>query len=194
MKLIVLGIFFLTFFLPKETLAQSSERSDSADQFVQTDLESALQFSDSHVSEPGSKEGRLTGYFDTFWVGPRINYIQGKYGFLGCSAAFMWHNIGYLPESHIGFSPGMDFRLTKSTVYAPKITFEARYIFFLARVGYSYLTDFKSDFEHRISTEIGLSLLSFLDITYLYSFGSVRNPFGLNNHYLNVTVTIPVNW
>lgn len=135
-----------------------------------------------------------TGIFDTFWVGPRINYMQGKYGFLGASAAFMWHNIGYIPESHIGFSAGMDFRLTKSMVYAPKITAEGRYTFFVARVGYVYFTDFKSDFEHRISAEIGVSLLSFIDLTYLHSFGSKRNPFGLNDSYLNLTITVPVNW
>lgn len=155
----------------------------------------------SEESKPGRTPGdsiippvRIrTGVFNTFWVGPRINYLQGKYGFLGASAAFMWHNIGYIPESHIGFSAGMDFRLTKSTIYAPKITVEGRYTFFLARVGYTYFTDFKSDFEHRISTEIGLSLISFLDITYLHSFGSERNPFGLNEDYLNLTLTIPLN-
>ncbi|WP_343634602.1 hypothetical protein [Fluviicola sp.] len=133
------------------------------------------------------------GYFDTFWTGPRVSYMQGKHGFLGVSGAFMWHNIGYIPEAHIGFAAGMDFRLTKSAVYVPKLTFEGRYAVFLARVGYSYLTDFKSDSEHRFSAEIGFSLLSFLDITYLHSFGSKRNPFGLNNDYFNLTVTIPLN-
>jgi len=131
--------------------------------------------------------------FDTFFVGPRINYTQGKYGFLGASASFAWHEIGYAPQSHLGFSAGMDFRLTKSMVYAPKITFEYRYLIGVVRAGYHYFTDFKSEFEHRFSAEIGLSLLSFLDITYLHSFGSKRNPFQLEGSYLNVTATIPLN-
>jgi hypothetical protein len=135
----------------------------------------------------------LHGKFDTFLVGPRINYTQGKYGFLGLSGTCMWHEMGYVPESHLGFSVGMDFRLTKSMVYAPKFTFEYRYVIGIARVGYSYFTDFKSDFEHRFSAEIGISLLSFLDITYLHSFGSSRNPFQLGSNYLNVTATIPLN-
>lgn len=162
---------------------------------AQTDSLQAINGSIQNISSVNaqSKKGNLSGIFDTFWVGPRINYMQGKYGFLGVSAAFMWHNIGYIPESHIGFSTGMDIRLTKSMVYAPKITVEGRYTIFLARVGYSYFTDFKSDFEHRISTEIGLSLMSFLDITYLHSFGSKQNPFGLNDDYLNLTLTIPLN-
>jgi hypothetical protein len=131
--------------------------------------------------------------FDSFLVGPRINYTQGKYGFLGASASFAWHETGYVFESHIGISAGMDFRLTKSMVYAPKINVEYRYLIWVARVGYHYFTDFKSDSEHRISAEIGLSLLSFLDITYLHSFGSSRNPFQLNADYLNITATIPLN-
>lgn len=133
------------------------------------------------------------GTFNTFFVGPRINYTQGKYGFLGCSGAFMWHNIHYIFESHIGFSAGMDVRLTKSPVYAPKITVEGRYVCFVARAGYAYFTDFKSDYEHRVSAEIGLSLFGFLDLTYLHSFGSDRNPFQLENSYLNLTVTLPLN-
>ncbi|MNK12802.1 hypothetical protein D3C87_308780 [compost metagenome] len=145
-----------------------------------------------------SREGNLPsrtryGTFNTFLVGPRINYIQGKYGFLGCSGAFMWHNVHYIFESHIGFSAGMDFRLTKSPVYVPKVTFEYRYLIGVARVGYNYLTDFKSDLEHRISAEIGLSLFGFLDLTYLHSFGSDRNPFQLEANYLNLTATIPFN-
>lgn len=133
------------------------------------------------------------GTFNTFFVGPRINYTQGKYGFLGCSGAFMWHDIGYIFESHIGFSAGMDVRLTKSLVYAPKLTVEYRYFVFIARAGYQYFTDFKSDFEHRVSAEAGLSLFGFLDLTYLHSFGSNRNPFQLENSYLNLTATIPLN-
>ncbi len=139
------------------------------------------------------KDFELQGTFDTFFVGARINYTQGKYGFLGCSGTFMWHEVGYVLESHLGFSAGMDFRLTKSVVYAPKFTFEYRYLIGIVRVGYHYFTDFKSDFEHRISAEIGISLLSFLDITYLHSFGSSRNPFQLGSNYLNVTATIPLN-
>lgn len=131
--------------------------------------------------------------FDTFLVGARVNYTQGKYGFLGLSGTCMWHEVGYVLESHLGFAAGMDFRLTKAMVYAPKVTFEYRYLIGVVRVGYHYFTDFKSDFEHRISAEIGISLLSFLDITYLHSFGSSRNPFQLDSNYLNVTATIPLN-
>ncbi len=133
------------------------------------------------------------GPFNTFLVGPRINYTHGKYGFLGCSGAFMWHEVGYIFESHIGFSAGMDFRLSKSTVYVPKVTVEYRYLIGVVRVGYSYFTDFKSAFEHRFSSEIGFSVFGFLDITYMHSFGSKRNPFDLESGYLNITATIPLN-
>lgn len=148
---------------------------------------------DSLHSVSGDDLKRLNGKFDTFLVGPRVNYTQGKYGFLGLSGSFMWHEVGYVLESHIGFAAGMDLRLTKAMVYAPKFTVEYRYVIGIVRVGYHYFTDFKSDFEHRISAEIGISLLSFLDITYLHSFGSSRNPFQLNSNYLNVTATIPLN-
>lgn len=148
---------------------------------------------DDSTTAVSKKDLKAPGTFDTFLVGARVNYMQGKYGFLGCSGTFMWHEVGYVLESHLGFSAGMDFRLTKSTVYAPKIAFEYRYLIGIVRVGYSYYSDFKSDFDHRISAEIGISLLSFLDITYLHSFGSARNPFHLGNDYLNITATIPLN-
>lgn len=163
--------------------------------YTQTDAvskESVIRSSQS-VKDEDASSGLDYGVFSTFFVGPRINYTQGKYGFLGASGAFMWHNIGYIFESHIGFSAGMDVRVTKSMVYAPKITVEGRYLIGVARVGYSYLTDFKSDFEHRISAEIGFSLFGFVDLTYLHSFGSDRNPFQLENSYLNLTATIPLN-
>lgn len=152
--------------------------------------ESIVDDSTASVSKKGME---MMGPFDTFLVGARVNYMQGKYGFLGCSGTFMWHEVGYVLESHLGFSAGMDFRLTKSLVYAPKFTFEYRYLIGIARVGYSYYTDFKSEADHRISAEIGISLLSFLDITYLHSFGAARNPFHLGNDYLNITATIPLN-
>ena len=155
-------------------------------------FQSASVFDDS-TSTVSRKDLKMPGKFDTFLVGVRVNYIQGKYGFLGCSGTFMWHEVGYVLESHFGFSAGMDFRLTKSMVYAPKITFEYRYLIGITRVGYSYYSDFKSEADHRISAEIGISLLSFLDITYLHSFGSERNPFHLGNDYLNITATIPLN-
>ncbi|TSJ45500.1 hypothetical protein [Fluviicola chungangensis] len=136
---------------------------------------------------------KYTRTFDTFLVGARVNYLQGKYGFLGLAGTFMWHEIGYIPESHIGLAAGMDFRLTKSMVYAPKITFEYRYQIGVVRVGYTCFTDFKSEPDHRISAEIGFSLLSFLDITYLHAFGSDRNPFFLGNDYFNLVATIPLN-
>nr|WP_294857911.1 hypothetical protein [uncultured Fluviicola sp.] len=148
---------------------------------------------DDSTASVSKKDLKIPGKFDTFLVGARVNYMQGKYGFLGCSGTFMWHEVGYVLESHLGFSAGMDFRLTKSMVYAPKIAFEYRYLIGVARVGYAYYSDFKSDFDHRISAEIGLSLLSFIDITYLHSFGSARNPFHLGNDYVNITATIPLN-
>lgn len=184
---------FVAFLFPLlfGSLNTSSLASETVDSFPEK-VQSESVFDDS-TSSISKKDLKVPGKFDTFLVGARVNYMQGKYAFLGCSGTFMWHEVGYVLESHLGFSAGMDIRLTKSTIYVPKITFEYRYVIGIARVGYHYFTDFRSDFEHRISAEIGISLLSFLDITYLHSFGSSRNPFQLDSNYLNVTATIPLN-
>lgn len=184
MKLLFSVLFFLILGKQSSVYAQTDAFSENF---------GSLPVSETRIS-PVSKDKERYGTFNTFLVGPRINYIQGKYGFLGCSGAFMWHDINYIMESHLGFSAGMDFRLTKSTVYVPKVALEYRYFIFVARVGYTYFTDFRTDFEHRISAEIGLSLFGFLDVTYLHSFGSERNPFHLENDHLTITATIPLNF
>ena len=183
LPLIVLSFLIASSFLLKQNSV-----------YAQTD--DAFSEPSKPVAAPINNTQRLSldyGKFNEFLVGARVNYTQGNYGFLGCSATFMWHDISYILESHIGFSAGIDFRLTKSMVYAPKIIVEYRYLIGIVRVGYSCFSNFKSDYEHRVSAEIGFSLLSFLDITYLHSFGSRRNPFQLGNDYLNITATIPLN-
>ena len=188
MKTSLAAFLFVLVFGSLNSQCLASEPGDTVPPKIQPEL-----FFDDSTSSVSPKDLKRHRTFDTFVVGARVNYTQGKYGFLGCSGTFMWHEMGYVPISHLGFSAGMDFRLTKSMVYAPKFTFEYRYVIGIARVGYSYLTDFKSDFEHRFSAEIGISLFSFLDITYLHSFGSRGNPFNLGNDYLNITATIPLN-
>lgn len=188
MKLAFAPFVFLWIFVPINASCFTCEWSDT----FPAKSESKPVVDDS-ITSVSKKDFRAPGKFDTFLIGVRVNYTQGKYGFLGGSATCMWHEIGYVPESHIGFATGMDFRLTKSLLAAPKVTFEYRYVVGVVRIGYTCFTDFKSGFDHRISAEIGFSLLSFLDITYLHSFGSARNPFSLGNDYFNLVATIPLN-
>ncbi|WP_294672961.1 hypothetical protein [uncultured Fluviicola sp.] len=188
MHVLLVPLVFLWVSAPINAFGFTHERSDSFP--AKPESKSVLKDSIHTVSK---KDFRKLGKFDSFLTGPRINYTQGKHGFLGLSGSFMWHEVGYVFQSHIGFAAGMDLRLTKSMVYAPKFTFEYRYVIGLVRVGYYYFTDLKSDFEHRVSAEIGLSFFSFLDITYLHSFGSSGNPFHLDSDYLNFTATIPLN-
>ncbi|MNK12800.1 hypothetical protein D3C87_308760 [compost metagenome] len=124
--------------------------------------------------------------------GPRINYMQGKDGFIGLAFNLGWHETNYFPVKHFGFAFGTDFKLSNSLLMAPKATLEYRYYFGVARLGYLHYTDLKGWFENRVSAEIGLSLLSFVEFTYVHTFGSEKNPFNLGNDYFNLTVSIPL--
>jgi hypothetical protein len=188
MKSPLVTFLFLLLFGSPDSSCLASEPVDSFPEKFQS--ESLVDDSTFSVSR---KDLKMPSKFDTFLVGVRVNYMQGKYGFLGCSGTFTWHEMDHIPLSHIGFSAGMDVRLSKSPVYVPKIAVEYRFLIVVVRAGYQYYSDFKSLDDHRISAEIGISLLSFLDITYLHSFGSGRNPFHLGNDYLNITATIPLN-
>ncbi|WP_430405014.1 hypothetical protein [Fluviicola sp.] len=137
------------------------------------------------IRELGVKPDGLIG-------GPRINYMQGKDGFAGLAFNLGWHESDFLPLKHFGFAVGSDIRLSSPLVIAPKITMEYLYYFGLLRVGYLCYTDFGRKFENRISAEIGISLLSFADLTYVHTFGFNNNPFNLGNDYVNLTISLPL--
>ena len=136
---------------------------------------------------------RFFNEFDEFWVGGRINFSQGKYGYLGLALPLTWNTMYGWPILHIGISPGMDINISGSTaVYAPKISIEAQYLFGIGRVGYQYFTDFSSRHENRLFLEAGLTFFSFFDITYLHSLGFDGNPLNLGSGYFNLTFTLPI--
>ncbi len=125
--------------------------------------------------------------------GPRVNYMQGKDGFIGLAFNLGWHESDYLPAKHLGFAVGTDLRLSKSLLMAPKVTLEYRYYIGIVRVGYLCYTDFGQRPDNRISAEIGISLLSFIDLTYAHTFGfNDRNPYNLGNDYINLTISLPL--
>jgi hypothetical protein len=129
---------------------------------------------------------------DDLFGGPRINYMQGKDGFVGLAFNLGWHETGYLPIKHFGFAVGADLKLSKSFLMAPKVAVEYRYYILVARLGYMYYTDFDQQFDHRVPAEIGLSFLGFVDLTYVHTFRSEKNPFNLGNDYINLTVSVPL--
>lgn len=129
---------------------------------------------------------------DSFIGGPRFNYMQGKDGFLGAAFNLGWHELGILPLKHFGFAIGSDIKLSNSLLMAPKITLEYLYYFGLVRVGYLCYTDFGRKLDNRISAEIGISLWSFVDLTYVHTFGFNNNPFNLGNDYFNLTISLPL--
>lgn len=124
--------------------------------------------------------------------GPRINYMQGNASFIGLAFYLGWHEVGYVPMKHFGFALGSDLRLSKSALIAPKFTAEYRYYFFLGRVGYAGYTDFHQRLDNRITTELGLTLYGFIDLTYMHLFGFSGNRYGLGNDYINFTVNLPL--
>ncbi|WP_343747079.1 hypothetical protein [Fluviicola sp.] len=123
--------------------------------------------------------------------GLRVNYMQGKDGFVGGAFHFGWHETEYLPFKHVGFAVGSDFRLSKDLLMAPKVTLEYGYYFGVIRAGYLCYTDWNGRTDNRISAEIGFSLLSFVDLTYIHTFGFNHNPFNLGNDYVNLTINVP---
>lgn len=124
--------------------------------------------------------------------GPRVNYMQGKDGFIGLAFNLGWHESDYIPVKHFGFAVGTDIRLSKSLLMAPKITLEYRYYIGILRVGYLCYTDFGRKLDNRISAEIGFSLFSFIDLTYVHTFGFNNDPFNLGNDYFNLTLSLPL--
>lgn len=131
--------------------------------------------------------------FDEFRVGARINFAQGKYGYLGAAFPLTWNAMYGWPILHIGITPGMDINVSGSTtIFVPKISIEYQYLIGIARVGYQYFTDFSSRYENRVFLEAGLSFFSFFDVTYLHSFGFNGNPFNQGNGYFNLTLTLPI--
>lgn len=132
--------------------------------------------------------------YNRFSVGIRANYMKGKYDYVGVAIPVFWWCRSYdLPIEHIGFSAGFDWKISGAeTVYAPKISFEYRYLVLVGRIGHQYYTDFKSRSEHRMFVEAGFSILGFLDVTYLHAFGFNGDPFHLRASNLNVTLTLPI--
>jgi hypothetical protein len=61
---------------------------------------------------------------DYLFSGPRINYMQGKDGFIVLAFNLGWHETGYLPIKHFGFAVGTDLKLSKSLLMAPKVALE----------------------------------------------------------------------
>ncbi len=133
--------------------------------------------------------------YNRFSVEARVNYMKGKYDYLGVAVPVIWWCRSYdLPIEHIGFSAGIDFKISGAeTVYAPKLSFEYRYLVLVGRVGHQYYTDFRSRSEHRLFIEAGFSILGFLDITYLHAFGFNGDPFRMRSSNLNVTLSIPIS-
>lgn len=153
----------------------------------------SLSFSPTHAQDSDHFRIRELGVSpDDLIGGPRINYMQGKDGFLGLAFNLGWHETGYLPLKHVGFAIGSDIKLSNSFLMAPKITLEYRYLIGIVKVGYLYYTDFNRKFENRISAEFGVSLLSFADLTYVHTFGFNNNPFNLGNDYFNLTISLPL--
>lgn len=132
--------------------------------------------------------------YNRFSVGIRANYMKGKYDYVGVAIPVFWWSRSYdLPIEHIGFSVGFDWKISGAeTVYAPKISFEYRYLILVGRIGHQYYTDFKSRSESRMFIEAGFSVLGFVDVTYLHSFGFNGDPFRMRSSNLNITLTIPV--
>ena len=91
-----------------------------------------------------------------FWLCARINYIQGRYGYLGVAIPFTWNDIRDAPIPHIGFAAGIDLRLSKTLIYAPKFVVEAQIFPAIIRVGYQYYSDSDSHFDNRFLCVIGL--------------------------------------
>lgn len=144
------------------------------------------------AQERFSDAEKLSVVPDELLGGPRINYMQGKDGFIGAAFHLGWHETDYLPIKHFGFAVGSDFRLSKNLLMAPKISLEYGYYFGVIRVGYLCYTDFGRKLDNRLSAEIGLSLLSFVDLTYVHTFGFNNNPFNLGNDYFNLTISLPL--
>ena len=58
---------------------------------------------------------------DEFWVGARVNYSQGKYGYIGLALPLTWNWLRTVPMAHIGITPGMDINISGSTtIFVPK--------------------------------------------------------------------------
>ena len=129
---------------------------------------------------------------DEFTAGPRVNYMQGKDGFIGLAFNAGWHETGYVPMKHFGFAIGSDFKLSRDFLMAPKVVLEYRYYIGIVRAGYMCYTDFAGRADNRLSAEVGLSLFSIAEISYIHTFGSSANPFNLGNDYFNLTISIPV--
>ena len=131
--------------------------------------------------------------FDEFWFGARLNYSQGKQGYIGLSFPLTWNTMYGWPIIHAGITPGMDINVSGSTtIYVPKISIEYQYALVIVRIGYQHFNDFVSRSENRLFLETGFTFFSFFDITYLHSFGFDGNPFNQSGSYLNVTATIPI--
>nr|WP_294857913.1 hypothetical protein [uncultured Fluviicola sp.] len=136
---------------------------------------------------------RFFNDFDEFWVGARINYYQGEYGFIGLALPLTWNAMYGWPILHVGVTPGMDINISGSTpIYVPKISIEWQYLIGIFRAGYQYFTDFDSRHENRLFLEAGLTFFSYFDITYLHSFGFDGNPLNQGNSYFNLTLTLPI--
>lgn len=136
---------------------------------------------------------RLFKDFDEFWVGARVNYTQGKHGYVGIGIPFSWNETYGVTLSHFSITPGFDVRISYPVmVYAPKISIEYQLFFAVARGGYQRFTDFASRHEDRLFVEAGFSFFSLMDITYLHSFGFNGNPFNHGNSYLNIALTVPL--
>lgn len=87
---------------------------------------------------------------------------------------------------------GVDLRLSKTIVYAPKFVVEAEICPGILRAGYQYYTESGMRSDHRILAEVGLSIY-LIDITYLHTFSLSGDPFKLGNDYLSVTCTFPIH-
>ncbi len=129
---------------------------------------------------------------DELNAGPRINYMQGKDGFLGLAFQVGWHETQYVPEKHFGFAVGSDFKFSRNFLMAPKVVLEYRYYVGIIRLGYLCYTNFGRNVDNRLSAEIGFSFLSIAELSYVHTFGFSANPFNLGSDYFNFTISIPV--
>jgi hypothetical protein len=126
--------------------------------------------------------------WNMIFLGPRVNYMPGNKSFIGIACPVNFQSVDYILNSHFGLAVGMDIKLRKELLLAPKISVEYRYQLFLARMGYLYYTDLEAH-DHAVFGEVGISVMSFIDLTYVHVFHD-RNPFDLGADYFNLTLTL----
>jgi len=93
----------------------------------------------------------------------------------------------------VGYKAGTEFSLKDKFFIAPKVGIEFDYAFISAKASFINYTDFKH-YEPKITPEIGLSALGFVNFTYGYNISlTSRRMENVPTHRLSLTINIPLS-